>query len=263
MSALDHGLTVGDGVFETLKVVDGTPFAMTRHLARLRRSAEVLDLRVPMDDAELRAAGAELIDASRARRAEAGRLRITVTGGRGPLGSGRDHVEPTILLATSEARPWPATASVLTVPWVRNERSAVAGAKTTSYADNVVALAAAHAAGADEAIFANTVGALCEGTGTNVFVVSGSRVRTPALSSGCLAGVTRELLLEVIECEETDELTLDQLRGADEAFLTSSTRDVQAIATVDGVAIGPAAPGPHTAAAAVAFAAVQARSLDP
>ena len=129
------------------------------------------------------------------------------------------------------------------MPWVRNERSAVAGAKTISYAENVVALARAHERGADEALFANTVGALCEGTGTNVFVVQGGRVRTPSLATGCLAGITRELVLELIDVEETDALTLDDLRGADEAFLTSSTRDVHPIASVDGAA-APGGRGP-------------------
>ena len=113
----------------------------------------------------------------------------------------------------------------------------MAGAKTISYAENVVALAHAHERGADEAILANTVGALCEGTGTNVFVVQGGRVRTPSLSTGCLAGITRELVLELIDVEETDALTSADLRGADEAFLTSSTRDVHPIASVDGAAL--------------------------
>jgi branched-chain amino acid aminotransferase len=152
---------------------------------------------------------------------------------------------------------------VVTVPWVRNERSPVAGAKTTSYAENVVALAEAHRQGAAEAILANTVGALCEGTGSNVFVASGGRLRTPSLATGCLAGVTRELLLEVIDVEEVETLTLDDLRGADEAFLTSSTRDVQPIAEVDGRLLPAPLPGPLTRAAADAFAAVQAADLDP
>ena len=258
VAALDHGITVGDGVFETLKVVHGTPFALRRHLARLRRSAAVLGLAVPLSDDQIGNAAKELLDAV----AAAGRLRITVTGGPGPLGSGRDDVPATLLLAASPSDPWPPTASVVTVPWVRNERSPVAGAKTTSYAENVVALAEAHRRGASEAILANTVGALCEGTGTNVFVASGGRLRTPSLATGCLAGITRELLLEVVDAEEVETLTLDDLRAADEAFLTSSTRDVQPIAEVDGRALLHG-PGPLTRAAAEAFATLQAADLDP
>jgi branched-chain amino acid aminotransferase len=262
VAALDHGITVGDGVFETLKVVRQAPFAMRRHLARLRRSAAVLGLTVPRSDDQIRGAAKELIDAVAAGGDEPGRLRITVTGGPGPLGSGRDDVGATLLLAASPSAPWPPTASVVTVPWVRNERSPVAGAKTTSYAENVVALAEAHRRGAGEAILANTVGALCEGTGSNVFVASGGRLRTPSLATGCLAGVTRELLLEVIDVEEVDTLTLDDLRRADEAFLTSSTRDVHPIAEVDGRSLA-RVPGPLTRAAAEAFATLQAADLDP
>jgi branched-chain amino acid aminotransferase len=261
VAALDHGVTVGDGVFETLKVVDHTPFAMRRHLARLHRSADVLGLTVPLSDDQIRGAAKEVLDAVAAAGLEPGRLRITVTGGPGPLGSGRDDVPATLLLAASPSGPWPATASVATVPWVRNERSPVAGAKTTSYAENVVALAEAHRQGASEAILANTMGALAEGTGSNVFVVADGRVRTPSLATGCLAGVTRELLLEAFAVEETDALTLDDLRAADEAFLTSSTRDVQPIGEIDGRALR--APGPLTQQAMDAFAAVQAADLDP
>ena len=263
VAALDHGLTVGDGIFETLKVIDGTAFALTRHLARLRRSALVLGLEVPLSDDDLVAASIELIVGCRVAGAEPGRLRITITGGPGPLGSGRDHAGATVVLAAGPAPEWTPTTAVVTVPWVRNERSATAGAKTTSYAENVVALAAAHERGATEAIFTNTVGALCEGTGTNLFVVNDGRLRTPSLATGCLAGITRELLLEVVVgCGEVADLTTADLRNADEAFLTSSTRDVQPIDTVDGLPLG-AAPGPVTAATITAFAAVQVASLDP
>jgi branched-chain amino acid aminotransferase len=255
---LDHAVTVGDGVFETMKVVGGEPFAMRRHLRRLRSSASVLGLDVGRSDEELRAASAEVLAAGEG----LGRLRITVTGGVGPLGSGRGASPATVVVAASPATPWPPTSTVVVVPWVRNERSAVAGAKTISYAENVVALARAHEAGADEAVFANTVGALCEGTGTNVFVVQGARVRTPSLSSGCLAGITRELVLELVDVEETDSLTVDDLRRADEAFLTSSTRDVHPIASVDAVAL-PSVAGPVTAAAADALRTLQAKTLDP
>jgi hypothetical protein len=117
------------------------------------------------------------------------------------------------------------------VPWVRNERSAVAGLKTTSYAENVVALDRAHHDGSSEAIFANTAGDLCEGTGSNVFIVVDGALVTPPLDSGCLAGITRELVIEWTDASER-RLALDDLRRADEAFLTSSTRDVQPISQV-------------------------------
>lgn len=268
VAALDHGITVGDGVFETLKVFGGRPFALSRHLRRLRRSAAALDLAVPLEDSELASAVAQTVtaverDGAPGQGPTAGRVRITVTGGPGPLGSDRFDVSPTVLVAASPAAPWPLTTAVVTVPWVRNERGALVGVKSTSYAENVKALTVAHRAGASEAIFANTVGSLCEGTGSNVFVVIDGRLLTPTLASGCLAGITRELLLEVVEVTETDALRLGDLVLASEAFLTSSTRDVQAIATVDGTALAAPCPGPITAAAAHAFAALQERDLDP
>ncbi len=259
VAALDHGMTVGDGVFETCKVVDATPFALTRHLARLRRSAAAIELRLPWSDEELRAACAATIDAAGP---DAGRIRITVTGGPGPLGSDRSDVAPTLLVAVGPAGTWPPSAAVATVAWTRNERSAVAGAKTTSYAENVVALAEAHRRGASEAILANTVGALCEGTGSNLFLEVDGELCTPSLATGCLAGITRELVCEAVAVHERDDLTFEHLLATSEAFLTSSTRDVQAIDRVDDQRL-PLVPGPLTARAAEAFAAIEAEGLDP
>lgn len=258
VSVFDHGLTVGDGAFETMKVVHGAAFALRRHLERLRRSAAGLGLTVPVDDGELRRIVGDVLAANRL---DDGRLRITLTGGAGPLGSGRGNAGPTLIVAASQSAPWPATAAIVTVGWRRNEHAATVGLKTTSYADNVVALDHAHRHGASEAIMANTAGHLCEGTGTNVFVVLDDALLTPPLSSGCLAGVTRELVMELCPTQEAD-LPLDALTGAEEAFLTSSTRDVQPIALVDGHPL-PAAPGPHTRAAMAAFADLQRRTLDP
>jgi branched-chain amino acid aminotransferase len=226
ISPFDHGFTVGDGVFETCKVTKGRAFALTRHLRRLDRSAAGLGLPAP-DHAVVAAGIAELLRAE----ADAGRLRITVTGGPGPLGSDRGDEGTTVTLAVSPESQWEPATSVTVVPWVRNERSAIAGLKTTSYAENVVALDRAHHDGSSEAIFANTAGDLCEGTGTNIFVVRGGEVLTPPLTSGCLAGITRELVLEWTDAREVD-LTMDDLQRADEAFLTSSTRDVQPIQQV-------------------------------
>jgi branched-chain amino acid aminotransferase len=257
ISAVDHGVTVGDGVFETAKVVGGEPFALTRHLRRLRRSAEALRLVVPYDDDTLRAA----VDAVLAANPDAGRLRITLTGGPGPLGSDRGRQPATTIVAAAPLVPWAPTTSVVIAPWPRNERGALAGVKSTSYAENVIALEHAHEHGADEAVFLNTAGDLCEGTGTNLFVGIDGELVTPPLASGCLAGITRELVLEVVAVVERS-LPGDALARADEAFLTSSTRDVHPISSVDGRPL-PACPGPLTTAAAEAFAALVARTRDP
>ncbi|MFP4513532.1 MAG: aminotransferase class IV [Acidimicrobiales bacterium] len=257
ISPFDHGMTVGDGVFETLKIVGTVPFAMSRHLSRLERSATALGLEVP--DADLvRRAAAEVIEANGV---DDGRLRITLTGGPGPMGSDRGAEGTTLLLTVSELAPTEHGTDVITVEWPRNERGALTGLKTTSYAENVMALARAAAADASEAIFANTAGNLCEGTGTNIFVGIEGRLVTPPLSAGPLAGITRELVLEVTDAVEED-LPLDILFDADEAFLTSSTRDVQAIASVDGIGLREC-PGPLTEAAAAALAELMRSDLDP
>src|SRR5690606_34205741 len=99
------------------------------------------------------------------------RLRITLTAGVTPFGSARGGGQPTLVVAAAPLTAWPAETDAVTVPWPRNERSPIAGVKTTSYAENVVMLAEAHKVGASEAIIPNTRGNLCEGTGTNVFVV--------------------------------------------------------------------------------------------
>lgn len=261
VAATDHGLTVGDGVFETCKIVDGVPFALRRHLRRLARSAAVLRLGRPPEE-EIRAAVGELTAA--AGPLPLGRLRITVTGGPGPLGSDRGAAAPTLVLAVSPASPWPDLIRVVTVPWTRNERSAVAGAKTTSYAENVVALRAAHDRGAHEALLTNTQGLLCEGTGSNVVVERDGVLVTPPLSSGCLAGITRELFMEWAAAEGLplveDDVTLSDLEEAPEVLLTSSTRDVQRVCEVDGRPVSGTALG---RAAHELFARRAAEGVDP
>ncbi|MFE0179138.1 aminotransferase class IV [Streptomyces sp. NPDC059002] len=257
VSVLDHGLTVGDGIFETVKSAAGRPFALTRHLTRLARSARGLGLPEPDLD-EVRRACAAVLDANPLPR---GRLRITYTGGLSPLGSDRGNQGTTLVVALAEAGEHAASTAVITVPWTRNERGALTGLKTTSYAENVVALARAHEQGASEALFANTVGQLCEGTGTNVFVVVDGEIHTPPVASGCLAGITRELTVEWTGARET-ELPLDVLERADEIFLTSTLRDVQGVHRVDARQL-PGAPGPVTAKAMRVFAERAADDLDP
>jgi branched-chain amino acid aminotransferase len=268
--ANDHGLTVGDGVFETAKIVDGRAFALSRHLTRLARSAAGLGLPEPDQDL-LRAGIAELLGAAGGAGDGGdgpmpfGRLRITVTGGPGPLGSERVAGAGTHVLQASTQDPPPSSTAAVVVPWVRNERSAVAGLKTTSYAENVVALAYAKARGASEAILANTRGELCEGTGSNVFVAVGGRLSTPPLDSGALAGISRQLLLEWAAdaglqiVEET--LPIGVLEEADEVLLTSSIRDVQPVHDLDGRPLG--GPGELGVRAMGIFAERAAEGIDP
>ena len=122
----DHSVVVGDGVFETTGVLDGVPFALTRHLARLARSAAGLGIQTP-DDARIREAVAEVLAADR----RAGLLRITWSSGPGPLGSGRGDGPGTLVLSTGPGNVWPATERVHLGPWARNEHGALTGLKTT------------------------------------------------------------------------------------------------------------------------------------
>ena len=252
----DHGFTVGDGVFEAVKIIDGRPFALTRHLERLTFCAAAMGLKAP-DHGVLRGAIDEVLAGEPL---PLGRLRITYTGGVAPLGSGRGDATPTVVVVAAPMKPWGGPANVVTVPWPRNERSAVAGLKTTSYAENVVALAYAAEHGAGEAVFANTAGNLCEGTGSNVFYVVDGELRTPTLESGCLAGITRALLVEWCDVREVEE-PVEVLASAEEIFLASTTRDVQPVACCDARELGE--PGPVTQAAAETWAANEAKNSDP
>lgn len=259
VSVLDHGLVVGDGVFETVRLHDGHVFALQRHLERLARSAGGLGLDPP-DLGALRTAVGDVVAASGLAQ---GRVRLTLTAGKGPLGSGRIPGPPTVVVAVAPEGAQPRSSAVAVVPWTRNERGALAGLKTTSYGENVVALAWANEQGADEAVFANTAGALCEGTGSNVFVVLDGRLVTPPLTSGCLAGITRALVLETHGALEED-LPIGQFAAShvEEAFITSSIRGVQPISAIDAVPLA-SCPGPVTEKAGAAYAELLASTNEP
>lgn len=251
----DHGFVVGDGVFEALKVTEAGPFAIQRHLDRMSRSAASLEL-PPPDHAVVRAAIEAVCDQAW----DFGKIRITYTGGLGPLGSGAAFGPATlVVIAEPTDRPEPAV-DIVTAPWRRNEHGALTGVKSTSYGENVRGLAFAHDRDASETIFLNTAGDVCEGTGTNIFCVFGDRIVTPPLAAGCLAGVTRDVLLEWCAIVEQD-FTLAEAAGADEVFITSSLRDVQGIKQWDGVDYP--APGPRTAEIAAQFLAQSAAQIDP
>ncbi len=260
VSVFDRSFSVGDGVFETLKVDHSTALALTRHVRRLARSAAGLGLPEP-DRFLITNAVAELIDANSAEFGSMSRLRIQYSAGTGGAGSERASERTRIVITQTKATQWPATTQVITVPWARNEKSPVVGLKTTSYAENVVALARANAVGSGEALFANTVGDLCEGTGSNVFVVLAGQLLTPPISSGCLPGITRELVLEWVGARETD-LPMSALADAQEIFITSSTRDIQPVSHVDGRLVE-MAPGPVTVRAQEIFAQRMAQTPDP
>src|SRR5690625_159469 len=269
LSALDRGLTVGDGVFDTCAVIAGRPFALRRHVARLARSAATMGLPEPPADtitaAALELAG-RLDDGT-------GRLRMIWTGGPAPGGSPRTDASPTLVLNASReevAHPSPAgpgaqvRTAVAVVPWPRNERSPLVGVKSISYGENVLAVEHARTLGAGEAIFANTRGELCEGSATNVFLDTGDELLTPPLESGSLAGRARAPAIAggpaagIPVREQT--IPIGEFTGARHAALSSSLRGIVPIDELDG---RPLSPGPVTAAMQEVYAARVAEDLDP
>ena len=239
VSVFDHGFTVGDGAFETLKVVNTQPVALTRHIKRLVHSLNTIGIEFDKEDL-LKKAINEVISANKSL-GEVMRMRITYTSGVGPLGSDRTKDNFTLVVAVSPESIWPDTALVITVSDPRNDKSILAGSKTTSYAQNAALLSVAKKQGAHEAIMPNTKGELCEGTGSNIFVVKDGQVMTPPLSGGCLGGITRALVIKWFDVKEVD-LPMSVLKDVDESFLTSSTRDIQPISKIDDRVLN--APGP-------------------
>ena len=246
ISPSDRGFLLGDGVFETLRSYSGRLPTLRAHLERLGTGAGVLGIALP-PLAELEQGATDLLAASGL---DDARMRITVTSGTGPPGLARGEARPTVLITAAPLREPSGTATAVVPPWVHDERRPLAGVKTISRAESVIALAYARERGADEALFLNTAGNLCEATTANVFAVRDGLIATPPLSAGCLAGITREQVLRLcraldLDAEERD-LPAGVLQSADELFLTSSTRGVQALVAVDMAPIGNGEPGPLT-----------------
>lgn len=232
VSPYDRGVLTGLGVFETLVAYRGQPFAVTRHLSRLEESAEIVGIPLPSLD-DLADVMKELLVANGHNELEKARLRLTVTAG-----EAIDNSRPNLILLSTEAPSYPDRSNVFVVPYPRNENGLLVGAKSMSYAENVIALAEAHQNGADEAILPNSAGSICEGTGSNLFILRGGELYTPSLASGCLAGVTRALAMDcAFECgtpvHET-EISLEDFLSSEGAFLTSTTREILPIQTVNG-----------------------------
>lgn len=228
VDATDHGVLLGDGVFETLAVRGGRPRLLDRHLHRLRVGMARLDIVDGPDDASVRHAIDELLTASGLTDA---RIRITVTAGPGPSPRRRAGT-PTVFVTIAPLGPAPTSVSLHVVPWPRNERSALAGIKSINWAENAHALRAATAAGFDNALFRDTQGRVSECATANIFAVIDGEVLTPALSSGCLAGTVRAVLLDAGVATEADLHPAD-LSGADGVFITTSTTGITPVHAID------------------------------
>ncbi|MBI2865703.1 MAG: aminotransferase class IV [Chloroflexi bacterium] len=261
VSPLDRGFTLGDGVFETMRLSRGRIFRLAQHLARLSRSAASIRLVLPMSEQEF---GAALYGVVTANGLSEAVLRLTVTRGisegRGLLPTGQ--TKPTVVIQPSPFVPpssqkYQQGFQARTASVRRNETSPTAFAKTLNYVDNIVARLEAASAGADEAIMLNIAGLVASGTASNLFLAKAGKLLTPSIESGVLAGITRAAILEIAAGMgiPTSEQVIDptDLTSADECFVTNAVFGVMPVVKLDGSDIGTGKPGPLTAALRQAY----------
>ena len=266
ISALDAGVLLGAGLFETLRTYGGRPFRLPQHLARLRASGDFLRIFVRESDDQIAATITHLVEANGVPDA---RLRLTAT--RGPLAAEVDDDEAppaTLIITAGPMTPYPAElyekgATVVVSDIRASPDDPTVYHKTTGYLRNLLALRDAHRAGATEALIFNTKGRLAEGSLSNVFIVSKGRLLTPPLEEGLLAGVTRAAVLELAAeagvPAEQQPLSPRACRDADELFLTNSIMELLPVGRVERKEIGDGLPGPVTRKLAEAYKALVAR----
>jgi len=254
VSVLDNGFTFGDGVYETLRTYGGRPFHLDRHLDRLRASARMLGIVIPAADDALAVDLDRLLE--RAANPES-YIRIIVSRGVGEISYRFDRIKgPTIVMAARAYEPFAEAQYRDGIPVIissvrRNSPQALDPAmKSCNLINNILAVREAQAKKAAEPLMLNERGDVAEGASANVFIVSEGALLTPPLSDGILPGVTRALVLERardlgIEARE-QSVRGRTLLGADEAFITSTLKEVMPIATVDGQPVGGGKPGPVT-----------------
>lgn len=254
ISVLDNGFILGDGVYDTLRTYGGRPFRLDLHLDRLRRSAARIGVDIPLSDQQLAMRLDDVL--ARAENAES-YIRFIITRG---IGDATYHFEqvvgPTIVILIKPFESPPAAfyddgipATIVSVR--RNAADAADPAiKSCSLLNSVLAAREAQARGGIEAILLDARGNVAEGAASNVFAVRGDGLHTPPLDTGILAGIAREIVIDLARESATpvreEPLAPESLRAADEAFLTSSIREVMPISSIDGEKVGTGRPGPVT-----------------
>jgi branched-chain amino acid aminotransferase len=254
VSVLDNGFTFGDAVYETLRTYGGRPFHLGRHLERLRRSAQRLTIALPpADDALARDLDALL---QRAANSES-YIRIIVTRGVGDISYHFDRVAgPTLVMVVKPLAPIPPRHYNEGIPVIlssvrRNDPRALDPAiKCCNLVNNILAVQEAQAKGAFEPIMLNETGEVAETASANVFMVKAGALLTPPLEAGILPGVTRGVVLDLARglsiAMREEPIAVKDLLTADEAFITSTLKEVMPIATIDGRPVGAGRPGPVT-----------------
>lgn len=225
------GLLMGWGVFTTVRIYRGVPFAFERHWARMARDAEKLEIELPYTYEAVRKA---IMDLAAANRQPEGVGRVSFVKNQGGLWAQAEDLPPTdLIIFTRPVAAWPAAHRLTLQPGGIYSGGNFAGAKMLSWVPHIAVYQRAHEAGFDDALLLNEKDHLAECTSANIFLVREGEVLTPPLSSGCLGGITREVLLEIaprcgLKLRETD-LTADDLSTAEEVFISSTTREVACV----------------------------------
>jgi len=239
LSAGQVGLLNGWGVFSTLRVADGVPFAFKRHWDRMKRDAAKMHVPFPLEPAQLRSELLRLIEANSAWNAT---LRVVVVRNRGGLFEGPEQERDFDVLAfTKDLSPWGSSARLALKPHGRYAQNEFSGCKILSWSHNLTWYEEALQRGFDEVLLLNERGEVSECTSANIFAATGGEVSTPPLASGCLPGVTRELLLDVVRVPGISvvqrTLTPADLERADQVFITSTTRDLLPVLAIEDLQI--------------------------
>jgi branched-chain amino acid aminotransferase len=229
------GLLSGWGVFSTIRIVGGVPFAFERHWDRMRRDAAALRVPFPEDPEDLRGRLLRLIEANQAWNAT---LRVAVVRNSGGIWEGPGDRASDVIALTAPLKQWGEGARLAVQEQARHAASRFRGTKILSWALNLALLEEAQGRGFDEVLLLNERGEVSECTSANIFIAHDGTVWTPPLDSGCLPGVTRELLLETVRVEgipvREKPLRLEELAAAEEVFITSTTRSLLPVIFVGG-----------------------------
>lgn len=241
----DRGFLLGDGLFETMRVVKGRPFRMAQHLERMTRGAEFVRIKLPYTAKEIQKYSAELIERNQMPDAI---LRVTISRGIGPRGySSKGSGPPTIVMTLSPLPEFnpnePVQWSLVTSPFRVPASDALSSFKTSSKVLNILARAEAEERGADEALLLNTNGEAAEAAGGNMFWVYRDRICTVPTGRGVLPGITRAVVLEICQSLglETNKRVIkpEMLRNAEGIFVTTSALGIVPIVSFDGEPVAP------------------------